>query len=231
MALGDEIEALLDAVIAAEVEVDDLECPHLLPPRTRAAPIGRRLQLVRAWTKMNHAVLHDRTAAALGIEPVDRVWNEHNFVFRRRGLFLHGKGATPAFEGYAEDASGLTLIPLNMAEPVLVTRGRDAAHALGFSPHGAGRNFSRSEHRRRMGGRTPRSLLAEETAGLDVRFFCRRIDPSELPSGYKRADVVVSQIERYGLATIADRILPYGCIMAGDVPAPWREQEAARART
>ncbi|MEM7527484.1 MAG: RtcB family protein [Pseudomonadota bacterium] len=182
------------------------------------------LQIIRVWTKANHEAIHNATAAAIGREAEDRYWNEHNFVFERGGIYYHGKGATPAWDGFAPDATARTLIPLNMAEPVLVVRGRDARHALGFSPHGAGRNFSRSEHRRRMGKRTPTELLAAETRGLDVRFYAGRVDISELPSSYKRADAVVAQIERFGLAEIEDYLDPYGCIMAGDIPAPWQQK-------
>ncbi|MEM6676818.1 MAG: RtcB family protein [Pseudomonadota bacterium] len=183
------------------------------------------LQVIRDWTKANHSAIHDATATALGLDVAERFWNEHNFVFERDGIYYHGKGATPAWDGFAPDATAHTLIPLNMAEPVLVVRGRDADHGLGFSPHGAGRNFSRSEHRRRMGKRTPAELLAAETAGLDIRFYGGRVDVSELPSSYKRADAVTRQIERYGLATIVDYIDPYGCIMAGDFPQPWQRKK------
>lgn len=186
------------------------------------------LQLIRRWTKANHNALHQAVADRVRAEVGDRYWNEHNFVFERDGLYYHGKGATPAWDGYAADANGLTLIPLNMAEPVLVVRGRDAAHALGFSPHGAGRNFSRSEHRRRHGGVTPEAMLAAETAGLDIRFHAGGIDPSELPSGYKRAADVVRQIGAYGLADIVDYIDPYGCIMAGDVVPVWQKGKRRR---
>jgi len=179
------------------------------------------LQLIREWTRANHDVLHRAVWTALGREPVDRFWNEHNFVFRRDGLFYHGKGATPAWRGFAADSDERTLIPLNMAEPVLVVRGKDAGHGLGFSPHGAGRNYSRSEHRRRMGNMTAEQMMALETEGLDVRFFENRIDPSELPSGYKNADSVVRQIGTFGLAEIEDYIDPYGCIMAGETTPPW----------
>ena len=104
------------------------------------------LQLIREWTKANHLVIHDKAAELLSAKVADRFWNEHNFVFRKSdGLFYHGKGATPAFDNWASDATDLTLIPLNMAEPVLIVRGRNAPHALGFSPHGAGRNFSRTQ--------------------------------------------------------------------------------------
>ncbi|MBE0553683.1 MAG: RtcB family protein [Rhodobacteraceae bacterium] len=182
------------------------------------------LQIIRRWTKANHNALHQAVAEALRASPGERFWNEHNFVFRRGDLFLHGKGATPAWGDYAEDASGLTLIPLNMAEPVLVVKGRDAAHALGFAPHGAGRNFSRTEHRRRMGAVTPAQMLAAETAGLDIRFHAGAVDASELPSSYKRAAAVTGQIRDYGLADVVDYIDPFGCIMAGDMPQPWRDR-------
>lgn len=187
------------------------------------------LQLIRKWTKANHNALHQATIEAGRIGDVgERIWNEHNFVFKRDGLFYHGKGATPAWGDYAPDATGQTLIPLNMSEPVLVVRGADAKHALGFSPHGAGRNFSRSEHRRRMGEVTPQEQLKAETKGLDVRFHAGGVDASELPSSYKSAASVVKQIKDYGLAKIEDYIDPYGCIMAGDVPPFWRERKKGR---
>lgn len=183
------------------------------------------LQLIRAWTKANHAAIHDCAAEAAGVEAQGRFWNEHNFVFERDGLFYHGKGATPAWGTYAGDATGLTLIPLNMAQPVLVVRGKDAKKGLGFSPHGAGRNFSRSEHKRRMGKLTPDQALKAETQGLDVRFHAGGVDASELPSSYKNADAVVAQIKSYGLAEIEDYIDPYGCIMAGDIPPFWQKKK------
>ncbi|MDJ1006418.1 MAG: RtcB family protein [Paracoccaceae bacterium] len=183
------------------------------------------LQLIRAWTKANHEAIHDRAAAAAGAEVGDRFWNEHNFVFERGGLYYHGKGATPAWREFAADATGLTLIPLNMAEPVLVVRGKDAETGLGFSPHGAGRNYSRSEHRRRMGKLTPDQALDAETAGIDVRFHAGTVDASELPSSYKNADAVVAQIKSYGLADVVDYIDPYGCIMAGDIPPFWQKKK------
>lgn len=186
------------------------------------------LQTIRRWTKANHNALHQAVVEKLRAEPGDRYWNEHNFVFKRGDLFLHGKGATPAWEDYAPDATGLTLIPLNMAEPVLVVKGRDAAHALGFSPHGAGRNFSRTEHRRRMGAVTPVQMLAAETAGLDIRFHAGAVDASELPSSYKRAGAVMDQIHDYGLADVVDCIDPYGCIMAGDIIPHWQGKRTRR---
>lgn len=192
------------------------------------------LQIIREWTKSNHYTLHDMIAGALGLRVEDRFWNEHNFVFRRSdGLFYHGKGATPAWQGFADDSSGLTLIPLNMAEPVLITRGKDAKNGLGFAPHGAGRNFSRTAYVRRHAGKTDAEMMAEQTAGIDARFFCGVPDVSELPGAYKNASAVRRQIEEYGLADVVDTIDPIGCIMAGDWQrdAPWRKKRAPKQPT
>lgn len=195
------------------------------------------LQIIRAWTKQNHFVIHDMAADILSAKVADRFWNEHNFVFRRSdGLFYHGKGATPAWDGWADDATDLTLIPLNMAEPILIARGKNADHGLGFSPHGAGRNFSRTQHKRNLEGRPDADIFAEETKGIDARFYMGKTDISELPSAYKDASSVRDQIKKYDLATIEDQVLPYGCIMAGDWEhnAPWKikaqKKREAKAR-
>ncbi|WP_412562281.1 RtcB family protein [Thalassobius sp. MITS945101] len=186
------------------------------------------LQLIRKWTKTNHHSIHQATTEAAGATSRERFWNEHNFVFKRGDVYLHGKGATPAWSGFAPDADphGRTLIPLNMAEPVLVVRGRDSADSWGFSPHGAGRNWSRTEHMRRLGTTTPTEALAAETKGLDVRFHSGKVDASELPSSYKPAAAVEAQIEAFDLAEIVDRIDPYGCIMAGEMPRFFRKRKS-----
>lgn len=178
------------------------------------------LQIIRAWTKENHLAVHD----ALGLRVTDRFWNEHNFIFRKAdGLFYHAKGATPAFKGWASDATDLTLIPLNMASPVLIARGSNNPLSLGFSPHGAGRSWSRTQHRKRLTG-ADAEIVAAETFGIDARFFCGVPDTTELPSAYKSAATIREQIKRYALAEIIDEVHPYGCIMAGDWErnAPWR---------
>ena len=114
------------------------------------------LQAARAWTKLNHFAIHDVIAKRLGNAIVGQFWNEHNFVFQKPdGLFYHAKGATPAFKGFAPDDQGLTLIPLNMGQPILIAEHIDGPEtAMGFCPHGAGRNLSRTAHIKRPGGET-----------------------------------------------------------------------------
>lgn len=185
------------------------------------------LQIVREWTKLNHTILHNATAEKLGANVLDRFWNEHNFVFKDGDVFYHAKGATPLDDKFVPDSqNGLRLIPLNMSEPVLIVRGTTTENNLGFAPHGAGRNISRGQHKRNKSDKTIDEIFAEETKGLDVRFFSKNIDISELPSAYKNAEVVKRQMKEFGLGEVVDEIIPYGCIMAGDweADAPWRKK-------
>ncbi|PHN00644.1 RtcB family protein [Flavilitoribacter nigricans] len=190
------------------------------------------LQLIRAWTKQNHRVIHGATGEGLKAEIQDQYWNEHNFVFRSGDLFYHAKGATPLDERFMPDITGPRLIPLNMSEPVLVVEGETTENNLGFAPHGAGRNLSRSAHKKRQEGMSDEAIFARETAGLDVRFFSNEIDISELPTAYKNAQSVREQMNTFGLGTVVDEVMPYGCIMAGDWQrnAPWKRRKKKQVK-
>ena len=185
------------------------------------------LQLIRRWTKENHEAIHNLTLDKLNMTMQDRFWNEHNFVFRDGDLFYHAKGATPLDRKFLPENNELRLIPLNMASPVLIVKGNTNERNIGFAPHGAGRNFSRNEHKRSKAHLTIEEVFEEETKGIDVRFFSNEIDISELPSAYKNADNVKKQIKEYNLCEIVDEVIPFGCIMAGDVDknAPWRRKK------
>lgn len=186
------------------------------------------LQYVSRWTKANHQSIHQRFLDKSGSQLVTEFGNEHNFVWKRCDLFLHGKGATPAWK----DEQGrplLGLIPLNMAEPILITLGGDNEKYLGFAPHGAGRNRSRTATLRdfkskkgEVDEKKVAETIAETTAGLDIRWWHGKSDLSETPIAYKKAAQVREQIEKFELATIVGEITPLGCIMAGDGgPQPW----------
>ena len=112
-----------------------------------------------------------------------------------------------------------------MAEPVLVVKGNTTENNLGFAPHGAGRNISRTAHKKKKDNQTIKDVFNEETKGLDIRFYSGNVDISELPSAYKNADNVQKQMIEFGLGEVVDRIMPFGCIMAGDtlVDAPWKK--------
>jgi tRNA-splicing ligase RtcB (3'-phosphate/5'-hydroxy nucleic acid ligase) len=170
------------------------------------------LMIVREWTEQNHGVIHDRAAQLAGLKAEFIHWNEHNFVFRKAdGYFYHAKGATPC---YRKDE--IAIIPMNMREPILLVKGLDHEGALGFGPHGAGRNYSRTQHRNLTKHLTTEQMLEIETKGLDIRFYSGSPDISELPSAYKNAATVKNAMIDLGLAEVIDEIIPYGCIMGGE---------------
>ncbi|UOQ64458.1 RtcB family protein [Hymenobacter volaticus] len=188
------------------------------------------LQTIRKWTKQNHLCLHEAISKQLGATVQQQFWNEHNFVFRDGDLYYHAKGATPLDQKFMPDITGPRIIPLNMAQPILIVEGTTTETNLGFAPHGAGRNLSRTRHKYSKLNQTKEDLFAEETRGIDARFYFNQIDISELPSAYKDAHDVKQQIMDFNLATTIDEIQPYGCIMAGDweQDAPWRKKKLAK---
>jgi tRNA-splicing ligase RtcB (3'-phosphate/5'-hydroxy nucleic acid ligase) len=207
------------------------------PESETGAKYWDALQYVARWTKRNHQLVHERTLARLGIQKLAEFGNEHNFVWQRDGLYYHGKGATPAWRDDANNPL-LGLIPLNMAAPILLTLGRDNTEFASFSPHGAGRNKSRTALIKELGihGLPPEDFLVQsraavdrQTEGLDVRFFYDRPDVSESPIAYKSAPQVREQIEAFGLADVIGLIEPKGCIMAGDYDKPWMVKRSAKA--
>ena len=184
------------------------------------------LQYISRWTRENHLLIHTAFLQRIGVRPLVQIGNEHNFVWRRGNSFLHGKGATPAWR----DDTGrplIGLIPLNMAREILIVLGGDNDAFLSFAPHGAGRNLSRkamlAPYRDAEGDIDPqrvKQVLAETTAGLDIRWYNGAPDLSESPLGYKDATKVKAQIEQFQLATVVGEIRPLGCIMAGEAPEP-----------
>lgn len=178
------------------------------------------LQVVRQWTKENHFDLHDFILKSMNCTTSDRFWNPHNFVFQRAGYWVHAKGATPSYSGHSGDDDGRTLIPMNMEHPILITRHTNIDDAIGFAPHGAGRNMSRTQYMKTATGENPDHI--------DFRAACGPVDPSELPAAYKNPGEVIGQIRRHNLANIVDRVIPYGSIMAGHIPFEKRKKKVKK---
>lgn len=187
------------------------------------------LQIIRAWTEYNHRIIHHELMLYLGLDPyrdvTDRFWNEHNFVFKKDDLFYHAKGSTPSWGTHAHDADGRTIIPLNMGEPILIVE-HNEKNTFGFSPHGAGRNMSRTQFMKNNGGKTVEQIMKEQTGHVDARFYSGKPDMSELPGAYKNAKSVEAQIVKYNLANIVDRVLPLGSMMAGEQEKPWLKKKS-----
>lgn len=196
------------------------------------------LQYVGRWTRENHALIHRAFLGRLGLEAQLQFGNAHNFVWKRGDLFLHGKGATPA---WCDEAGRplLGLIPLNMGREILVVLGGDREDYLSFCPHGAGRNQSRTATLRpykdedgKIDPSTIKAVLEATAPGLDIRWYSGSPDLSESPIAYKDANKVKEEISQFKLARIIAEISPLGCIMAGEADEPaWqkvrREKKAA----
>lgn len=190
------------------------------------------LQYVSRWTRANHESIHERFLDRAAANHITNFGNEHNFVWKRGETFLHGKGATPAWNDEETGHPLLGLIPLNMSEPILITLGSDNRDFLSFAPHGAGRNQSRTatlkDFRKNNGNLDPEKVnraIGKSTKGLDIRWYYGKADLTESPVGYKSASQVRKQIEHFGLADIIAEIEPLGCIMAGDAgPRPWERK-------
>jgi tRNA-splicing ligase RtcB (3'-phosphate/5'-hydroxy nucleic acid ligase) len=133
-----------------------------------------------------------------------------------RSLLVHRKGATRAFGPARADqlpadhaAIGQAVfVPGSMGTASWVLRGRDAAPGLAFGSacHGAGRQMSRTESKRRVAGQALRGELARR----DILVLCRSDAElaEEAPSAYRDVDAVVDIVDRAGLAGRVARLTP-----------------------
>ncbi len=100
------------------------------------------MNLAGDYAKACHDVIHRKMGKALGIKPLVKIENHHNFAWKEiqsdgRELIVHRKGATPAQEGV------LGIIPANMCDPGYIVSGKGNDLALDSASHGAGRKMSR----------------------------------------------------------------------------------------
>jgi len=181
------------------------------------------LQYVARWTKANHQAIHQRFVEAVKTSVIAEFGNEHNFVWKRGEKFYHGKGATPA---WLEESGRplLGLIPLNMAEPILLVLGKANKTYHEFAPHGAGRNLSRTALLKRYKTKQGVDVAAiqhdirEKTKHIKVEWYLGEPDLTETPVAYKDAQTVIAQIKQFELAEVVAMIRPRGSIMAGRSP-------------
>lgn len=118
------------------------------------------------------------------VERVDEVNCHHNYTARERHfgreVWLSRKGAIDAHEGVPG------LVPGSMGDLSYVVRGKGHRGSLCSSPHGAGRNFSRSAARKRF----VRADLDERMEGIAWGRSDAFLD--EHPEAYKPIDVVMA---------------------------------------
>jgi tRNA-splicing ligase RtcB len=152
----------------------------------------RDLRWAQAFAAANRAEMVDRVVACLaewaGAEIVaeQTVNCHHNYSEQEEHLgrkrWITRKGAIDAAQGR------LGLIPGSMGTRSYVVRGRGNPASFCSAPHGAGRNFSRAEARKRF----TVDQLAEAMAGIEWRAENAEAFLDEIPGAYKDVDVIMA---------------------------------------
>jgi len=160
------------------------------------------MQLMGAYARANHDLIHDHFAAAAGLGERHRVWNRHNYAWVEDEGVIHRKGATPA------ELGTIGLIPGSSGTASYLVRGLGNAESLHSSSHGAGRWFSRTEAKRRHDEQAFLKHMAER----DILHF--GLEPDETFQAYKDIEMVIAAQEGI-LVEIIARMTPKVVLMGG----------------
>jgi tRNA-splicing ligase RtcB (3'-phosphate/5'-hydroxy nucleic acid ligase) len=150
----------------------------------------RELRWAQHFALLNREEMMDRVANQLGrfldtpVQERERINCHHNFTESERHfgkqVWVSRKGAIKA------DAGRPGLIPGSMGTASYVVEGRGNPVALNSSPHGAGREYSRSAARKTF----THEQLREAMTGIEYRDTEAFID--EIPQAYKPIDRVMA---------------------------------------
>ncbi|PJJ83400.1 RtcB family protein [Mucilaginibacter auburnensis] len=143
------------------------------------------MNLAGEYASANHHEIHNKIARALGVKPLTRIENHHNFAWKEQladgtEVMVHRKGATPAGEGV------LGIIPGSMSTPGFVVRGKGNVTSINSASHGAGRLMSRSAAFKTL----DRAAIAANL--LDKRITLMGSDVDEAPMAYKDIHTVMA---------------------------------------
>jgi len=187
------------------------------------ARAGRYAYAGREWVV-------DRVVKMLGAHVTERVHNHHNFAWLEthdgRDVWVHRKGATPAFPGQRG------FVGATMGEPAVILEGVDSpvsASALYSTVHGAGRAMSRTKaagkRNRKTGEILTPGLIDFAAVQQEMRaqgIALRGAGADEAPGAYKRLDEVLAY--HAGTVVVRHTLRPVGVAMAGsDVYDPFKD--------
>jgi tRNA-splicing ligase RtcB len=173
------------------IELPDPDLAYLVEGTDEFWAYIRQLRWAQRFALLNREEMMDRVltavAAWLGVDTVERVDEvncHHNYTESEKHfgkqVWLSRKGAIDASEGIAG------LIPGSMGTASYVVVGRGNPVALRSAPHGAGRQFSRSQARRRF----TQDDLEQAMGDIEYRHTSAFID--EIPAAYKDIDQVMA---------------------------------------
>jgi tRNA-splicing ligase RtcB len=143
------------------------------------------MNLAGEYASANHHEIHNKIAHALGVNPIARIENHHNFAWKEKladgtDVMVHRKGATPAGEGV------LGIIPGSMSTPGFLVRGKGNVTSINSASHGAGRLMSRSAAFRTL----DKAAIAANL--VDKRITLMGSDMDEAPMAYKDIHTVMA---------------------------------------
>ena len=136
------------------------------------------------YAKACHDQIHKNVAKAVGLKPLLKIENHHNFAWKEiiddKEVIVHRKGSTPAGKGV------LGIIPGSMTDPGFIVKGKGNPSSIYSASHGAGRKHSRKE----TIACNTKSEMRKELRRLKVSLIGGELDES--PYAYKSLEKVMS---------------------------------------
>jgi tRNA-splicing ligase RtcB len=172
------------------IELPDPDLAYLVEGTDEFWAYIREMRWAQRFALLNREEMMDRVVACFeawagaAVERQEEINSHHNYTERERHfgkeVWLTRKGAISAKAGEPG------LIPGSMGTASYVVVGKGNPVSLNSSPHGAGRNFSRSAARKRF----TVEQLREAMTGIEYRDTAAFID--EIPQAYKDIDQVMA---------------------------------------
>ncbi|BDD80801.1 RNA-splicing ligase RtcB [Tsukamurella pulmonis] len=175
------------------IELPDPDLAYLVEGTPEFRRYIAELKWAQHFALLNREEMMDRVIRQLGewvgtpVAEAERINCHHNFTQREKHfgkeVWVSRKGAIEATEGK------LGLIPGSMGTASYIVEGKGFAPSLNSSPHGAGREYSRSAARKAF----THEQLQEAMAGIEFRDSPDFID--EIPQAYKPIDRVMADAD------------------------------------
>jgi len=183
------IKIAQDLTKRSSITLPDPDLAYLVEGTDEFSAYIRDLRWAQHFALLNREEMMHRVTDCVGdwlgrpVEPEETVNTHHNYTEREthfgKDVWLSRKGAIDASEGKPG------LIPGSMGTRSYVVTGKGDRLALNSSPHGAGREYSRSAARKKFG----RAQLEAAMAGIEWRKTDAFLD--EIPGAYKDIDVIM----------------------------------------
>ncbi|KXO99598.1 RtcB family protein [Tsukamurella pseudospumae] len=176
------------------IELPDPDLAYLVEGTREFRRYIAELKWAQHFALLNREEMMDGVIRQLGewvgtpVVEAERINCHHNFTQREthfgKEVWVSRKGAIEASEGK------LGLIPGSMGTASYIVEGKGYPPSLNSSPHGAGREYSRSAARKAF----THEQLREAMAGIEFRDSADFID--EIPQAYKPIDRVMADAEQ-----------------------------------